>query len=45
MIALWFARTTKQIALIALWNVIATRFVGHGAAVSGVILWREWALN
>jgi hypothetical protein len=42
---LWFARNTKQTVLIALWNVIASVVVGPGAAVSGVLLWREWALN
>ena len=42
---LWFARNAKQVVLIALWNVIATAIVGPGAAVSGVLLWREWALN
>ncbi|KAF8503753.1 hypothetical protein F5888DRAFT_1031715 [Russula emetica] len=42
---LWFARNAKQVALITLWNVIATVVVGPGAAVSGVLLWREWALN
>jgi hypothetical protein len=42
---LWFARNAKQTVLIALWNVIATVVVGPGAAVSGVLLWREWALN
>ena len=41
----WFARNAKQVVLIALWNVIATVVVGPGAAVSGVLLWREWALN
>jgi hypothetical protein len=42
---LWFARNAKQVVLIALWNVIATLVVGPGAAVSGVLLWRERALN
>jgi len=42
---LWFARNAKQVALIALWNVFATVVVGPGAAVSGVLLWREWGLN
>jgi hypothetical protein len=42
---LWFARHAKQVALITLWNVIATVVFGPGAAVSGVLLWREWALN
>ncbi|KAI0282169.1 hypothetical protein BGY98DRAFT_956072 [Russula aff. rugulosa BPL654] len=40
-----FARNAKQVVLITLWNVIATVVVGPGAAVSGVLLWREWALN
>lgn len=42
---LWFARNVKQAALIALWDVIATAVFGPGAAVSGVLLWREWTLN
>jgi hypothetical protein len=42
---LWFARNAKQVVLITLWNVIVTVVVGPGAAVSGVLLWREWALN
>ncbi|KAI0295517.1 hypothetical protein BC826DRAFT_968421 [Russula brevipes] len=42
---LWFASNAKQAALIALWDVIATVIVGPGAAVSGVLLWREWRLN
>ncbi|KAI0256502.1 hypothetical protein BJV78DRAFT_1164867 [Lactifluus subvellereus] len=42
---LWFASDTKEVALIALWNVFATVVVGPGAAVSGVLLWREWRLN
>ena len=42
---LWFASNTKQVALITLWNVFATVVVGPGAAVSGVLLWREWRLN
>jgi hypothetical protein len=42
---LWFARNAKQVVLITLWNVIAAVVVGPGAAVSGVLLWREWALN
>jgi hypothetical protein len=42
---LWFARNAKQVVLITLWNVVATVVVGPGAAVSGVLLWREQALN
>ena len=42
---LWFAHNAKQTVLIALWNVIASVVVGPSAAVSGVLLWREWALN
>jgi len=42
---LWFARNAKQVALIALWSVIASVIVGPGAAVSGVLIWREWRLN
>ena len=42
---LWFARNATQVVLIMLWNVIATVVVGPGAAVSGVLLWREGTLN
>jgi hypothetical protein len=42
---LWFARNAKQVVLITLWDVIASVAIGPGAAVSGVLLWREWALN
>ncbi|KAI0306754.1 hypothetical protein B0F90DRAFT_1814595 [Multifurca ochricompacta] len=42
---LWFATNVKQAALVALWNAIATVAVGPGAAVSGVLIWREWRLN
>ncbi|KAH9048491.1 hypothetical protein EDB84DRAFT_192564 [Lactarius hengduanensis] len=43
--ALWFAGNVGQAAAIALWNVIATMVVGPGAAMSGVLIWREWKLN
>ncbi|KAH9030683.1 hypothetical protein EDB85DRAFT_1962623 [Lactarius pseudohatsudake] len=43
--ALWFAGNVRQAAAIALWNVIATMVVGPGAAMSGVLIWREWKLN
>ncbi|KAH9079222.1 hypothetical protein EDB83DRAFT_2341471 [Lactarius deliciosus] len=43
--ALWFASNVGQAAAIALWNVIATMVVGPGAAMSGVLIWREWKLN
>jgi len=42
---LWFGSNTKQVALIALWDVVASVVVGPGAAVSGVLIWREWRLN
>jgi len=42
---LWFANGVREAASIALWNIIATVIVGPGAAVSGVLLWREWKLN
>ncbi|KAI9446645.1 hypothetical protein H4582DRAFT_1907297 [Lactarius indigo] len=43
--ALWFASNVRQAASIALWNIAATVVVGPGAAISGVLLWREWKLN
>jgi len=42
---LWFANDVKEAGLIALWDGIASTVVGPGAAVSGVLLWREWRLN
>ena len=42
---LWFASGAKQAVLIALWGVVASVVVGPGAAISGVLLWREWRLN
>jgi hypothetical protein len=41
----WFANNAKQAVLIALWDVIASVIVGPGAAVSAVLIWREWRLN
>ena len=43
--SLWFASNVSQVALVILWNIIATMVVGPGAAISGVLLWREWKLN
>ena len=42
---LWFASNVNKVVLIALWDVIASVIVGPGAAVSGVLIWREWTLN
>lgn len=42
---LWLASNVRQAASLALWNVIATMVIGPGAAMSGVLLWREWKLN
>ncbi|KAI0273828.1 hypothetical protein BC834DRAFT_966294 [Gloeopeniophorella convolvens] len=42
---LWFAQDAQQAVAIALWNVIATALAGPGAAISGVLLWRESKLN
>ena len=42
---LWLASNVRQAASVALWNIIATPVVGPGAALSGVLLWREWKLN
>ncbi|KAF8275223.1 hypothetical protein EI94DRAFT_41323 [Lactarius quietus] len=43
--SLWFASNIRQAVSVTLWNVIATMVVGPGAAMSGVLLWREWKLN
>lgn len=42
---LWLASNVRQAASVALWNMIATMVVGPGAAVSGILFWREWKLN
>ena len=42
---LWLASNVRQAASVAMWNIIATAVVGPGAALSGVLLWREWKLN
>jgi hypothetical protein len=42
---LWLARNVRQAASVILWNIIATMVVGPGAAISGVLLWREWKFN
>jgi len=42
---LWFASSAKQAVLIALWNVVASVVVSPGAAISGVLIWREWRFN
>jgi len=42
---LWFANNAKEASLVVLWDGIASVVMGPGAAVSGVLLWREWRLN
>ncbi|VDB96746.1 unnamed protein product [Peniophora sp. CBMAI 1063] len=42
---LWTARSPGEVVSIALWNVIATPLFGAGAAISGVLMWREKRLN
>ncbi|KAJ6488520.1 hypothetical protein C8R47DRAFT_482572 [Mycena vitilis] len=42
---LWFARTTRQLAGILLWNVVGSVVVGPGAAIAAVALWRESYLH
>ena len=42
---LWFASSAKQAALMVLWDLLASVVVGPGAAISGVLLWRERRLN
>jgi uncharacterized membrane protein YhaH (DUF805 family) len=38
---LWFARTFKELLMIALWDVSASMAMGPGAALSAVYAWRE----
>lgn len=42
---LWLASNVRQAASVVLWNIVATMVVGPGAAMSGVLIWREWKLN
>lgn len=43
--SLWFTSNIRQATSVALWNIIATMIVGPGAAMSGILIWREWKLN
>ena len=43
--SLWFASNIRQVTSVALWNIIATMIVGPGAAMSGILIWRERKLN
>ncbi|KAJ6500561.1 hypothetical protein C8R45DRAFT_978155 [Mycena sanguinolenta] len=42
---LWFARSTSQALVIALWNVLGSVVVGPGATIAAVALWRESHLH
>ncbi|KZV69056.1 hypothetical protein PENSPDRAFT_652742 [Peniophora sp. CONT] len=42
---LWIAKSPREIAFIVAWNVFTTPLFGAGAAVSGVLMWREKQLN
>ncbi|KAJ6620264.1 hypothetical protein B0H10DRAFT_1792052 [Mycena sp. CBHHK59/15] len=43
--SLWFARNSRQLAYIVLWNVLGSVVVGPGAAIAAVALWRESCLH
>jgi hypothetical protein len=43
--SLWFTSNIRQATSVTLWNIIATMILGPGAAMSGILIWREWKLN
>jgi hypothetical protein len=45
LVTLWFARSRRQLILLAAWSTFATPAFGPGAATMGVFLWREASLQ
>jgi hypothetical protein len=43
--SLWFARNAKEVAVLALWNVLASLVFGPGAALAAVYAWREGTIG
>jgi hypothetical protein len=43
--SLWFARNAKEVAVLALWNVLAGLVFGPGAALAAVYAWREGTIG
>ena len=43
--SLWFARSVKELLILVVWYAVVTVFLGPGAALAGVFLWRESILN
>jgi hypothetical protein len=43
--SLWFARNTKEVAMLALWNVLAGLVLGPGAALAAAYAWREGTIG
>ncbi|KAG2348551.1 hypothetical protein BDR05DRAFT_987061 [Suillus weaverae] len=45
LVTFWFARGVKEMALLLLWHVLSSVAFGPGAAIAGVLLFREARLN
>jgi len=42
---LWFARSATEFVLLVLWNAVVSVALGPSAAIAGVFLWREEAME
>ncbi|THH10990.1 hypothetical protein EW146_g8193 [Bondarzewia mesenterica] len=42
---MWFAESLQQSLIILVWNVVGSLAFGPGAALSGLLIWREARLN
>ncbi|KAG2149333.1 hypothetical protein DEU56DRAFT_977996 [Suillus clintonianus] len=45
LITLWFAKSLTGLMVLILWHASATFIVGPGAAIAGVMMWREATIN
>lgn len=45
LVTFWFARDVKEMVLLFLWHVLSSVAFGPGAAIAGVLLFREARLN
>ncbi|KAI0057096.1 hypothetical protein BV25DRAFT_1456380 [Artomyces pyxidatus] len=45
LLTLWFAENFTQLLTIVAWIAVSTPVVGSGAAMSGILMWRERRLN
>jgi hypothetical protein len=43
--SLWFARNVKELFTLVVWYAVGIVFLGPGAALAGVFLWRESILE